>query len=374
MKIAVLHWATSSVGGINTTFQTLREVALRRGDTFHILASDPQKTKKPLLLPNRKRVRGGDTFITIDGYAPHHPTNWRASARFLEDYDLIITSYVAPHPTKAYGPDPLFLPLLEALREKGKRIVGYIHDGYWETYKEFGELVLPLVEKTMVCQIAYGKPLVEAGYPVTPAFVPFTPLTADPVEEVRDPNLAVWLPQWKNIKGIRKWWKGLPDALASGLRVEMYGNGIEYYKMRKEDPDWSRLVGQDHFAPAYSGDGSAEFFGCVELEEVARVLSRAAFMFDFQGHAAKHAAYLNGSYNHTILEALYYGAVPVVHENMLKSAIPSELLLPLEDVTNWAEPVRNFDLGAYPRELAREYVNDVHSAEKLYDSIVRPVA
>lgn len=372
MRIAVLHWATSSVGGINTTLQTLREVALARGDTFHILASDSQKSKRPSLLPARKRVRGGDTFITIDGYAPHHPSNVASSVKFVADnYDLVITSYIAPHPTKAYGDEPLFLPLLQGLHDRGTRMVGYVHDAYWETYKVFGELALPLMEKTMVAQKAYGEPLVAAGYPVLPAYLPFWPLTPDPVGLLRDPKLVAWIPQWKNIKGVRKFFQGVPSATAAGLRVEMYGNGIEYYKMRLEDP-WKEAVGRDHFAEQYSGNGAAEFFGCVELERIPEVLTRASFMIDFQGHAAKWKAYLNGSYNHTILEALYYGAVPVVHQNMTKSDIPRDLLLPLEDPTTWPEAVAAFDLGGFDRTRAREFVMDNYSAETLYERILNP--
>jgi len=369
MKIAVLHWATSSVGGINTTLQTLREVALARGDTFHILASDPQRTKKPGLLPARKRVRGGDTFITIDGYAPHHPSNYQASARFLADYDLVMTSYICPHPTKAYGDEPLFLPLLQKLHDNGQRLVGYVHDAYWETYKAFGELTLPLMEKTMVAQKAYGEPLVAAGYPVSPAYLPFHPLVPDPVGIERDPKLVAWIPQWKNIKGIAKFWAGVPEAARLGLTVDMYGNGIEYYKMRLT-PEWKERVGTDHFAPAYSGTGAATFHGCVDLGRIAEVLTAASFMPDFQGHSAKWKAYLNGSYNHTIIEALYYGAVPVVHANMLKSTIPAEFLLPLEDPTQWAEAVARYDLREFNRTRAREFVQDQHSAGRLYERII----
>lgn len=368
MKIAVLHWNTSSVGGINTTLQILRQVALSRGDTFHILASDPQASKKPGLLPARKRVRGGDTFITIDGYAPHHPKNWQNTELLLRQYDVVMTSYISPHPTKDYGDEPLFLPLLKALHAKGKRMIGYIHDGYWETYKEFGELVLPLVEKTMVAQEAYGRPLVEAGYPVTPAYLPFYPLVPDPQGVVRNPNLVTWLPQWKNIKGVRKFWAGLPEALAAGWDVEMYGNGIEYYKMRLQE-DWKQLVGSDHFAPDYSGTGTAQFFGCVTLEQVAEVLCRSSYMIDFQGHAAKWKVYLNGSYNHTILEALYYGATPIVHSNMLKANIPPGLLLAVDDPTKWPEAVAAHDRSTFDPEAARRYVLENHSAEVLYDRI-----
>jgi hypothetical protein len=362
------------VGGINTTFQTLRDVALSRGDTFHILASDPQKSKQPGLFPKRKQVRGGDTFITIDGQAPHHPSNVAASVRFLRDYDLVITSYISPHPTKAYGNEPLFMPLLEGLRAAGIRMVGYIHDAYWETYKVFGELALPLMEKTMVCQPAYGDPLVKAGYPVSPAFVPFRPILPEGADEpvvARDPKLVAWIPQWKNIKGVRKFFQGVPEALSRGYRVEMYGNGIEYYKMRLE-PSWAEVVGVDHFAPKYSGAGGAEFFGCVPLTQIADVLSRASFMPDFQGHSSKWQAYKEGSYNHTIIEALYYGAVPVVHPNMLKSAIPAELLLPVSDLPRWADVVAQHHPTAMDRARAREFVLDSHSADKLYDRIIRP--
>ena len=61
MKIAVLHWSTSSVGGINTSLQTLRKVANDKGDTFHVFACDDQKTKKPCNIES-KLVRGGGTY------------------------------------------------------------------------------------------------------------------------------------------------------------------------------------------------------------------------------------------------------------------------------------------------------------------------
>jgi hypothetical protein len=369
-RVAVLHWSTSSVGGINTTFQTLRAEALSRGDEFDILASDPQKTKAPGKFIQRKRVRGGDTFITIDGTAPHHPLNFKATLRFIQqNYDAVILSFLCPHPTKAYGDQPLFLPLLEGIKAAGIPIIGYVHDGYWDSYKEFGEMVLPLCDRTMVCQPAYGDPMIKAGYPVTNAFVPFRELAEHPEVE-RDPNLVIWLPQWKNIKGISKFWEGLPAASTNGWTVEMYGNGIEYYNMRLE-PEWKERVGRDHFAPDYSGVGPAQFFGCVPETQVPTILSRGSFMIDFQGSGKpKYAAYRAGSYNHTIIEALYYGCVPVVHSSVKNTPIPSHLICALDTPETWADALLSYDRSSFNAEEARAYVLKNHSAAVLYDTIL----
>ncbi len=373
-RIAVLHWHTSSVGGINTTLQTLRAEALSRGDEFDILASDPQKTKQPGKFVKRQRVRGGDTFITIDGLAPHHPNNVKASIAFLKrEYDVVVLSFLCPHPTKAYGDEPLFMPLLQGIKDAGIPIVGYIHDAYWDSYKEFGELVLPLCVRTMVAQKAYGEPLEAKGYKVSTAYLPFRPLVDDPVVK-REMNLVAWIPQWKNIKGIYKFWDDIRRAQSRGYHVELYGNGIEYYNIRKsEDPEigWKTVVGKDHFAPDYSGTGLAEFFGCIHETEIPRVLSRAAFMADFQGSGnPKYAAYRNGSYNHTIIEALYYGCVPIVHTNMLKSSIPNHLLAATDTPEKWSDVAAAFDVANYDRAGAREYVIKNHSAAVLYDRIL----
>ncbi len=370
MRTAVLHWSTSSVGGINSVLQAYRKVAEGRGDTFDVLASDPQRTKRPERFAARRRVRGGDSYIQIDGHAPYHTSNMRETVIFLHaNYDQVMTSYICPHPTKAYGAEPLFLPFLEAVRAAGMPLLGYVHDAYWDTYREWAELVLPLCERVYVTEKAYGEPLLAAGYDVTPVYVPFTPLAGEP-EVRRNPKRLVWLPQWKNIKGISQFFDGLPALRDYRFQVGLYNNGIEYYKMRLL-PEWSEVVDVDYFTGNVNRHArQVEFHGCLPLERMPEVLAGAGFMADFQGHKAKHAAYLKGSYNSTIIEALYYGTVPVVHANMLKSDIPAELLLPVSDLSLYPEVVRKFPLKSYDRARAREYVADCHSAERLYDQVI----
>jgi predicted transcriptional regulator with HTH domain len=223
-----------------------------------------------------------------------------------------------------------------------------------------------------VTEKAYGEPLLAAGYDVRPVYVPFVPLTVTRAVK-RDTKRLVWLPQWKNIKGIHKFFRGVPELVKAGFNVGLYNNGIEYYKLRLTE-EWKKTVDWDHFVgeggtrtvPA----GPVQFWGCLPLESMPEVLLGAAFMADFQGHSAKHAAYLNGSYNSTIVEALYYGTVPVVHSNMLKSDIPSELLLAVDKIEDYPEAVRKFRLKDYDRRWAREYVEDSHNADRLYATVL----
>jgi len=369
MKIAVIHWYTSSVGGINTTLETLHSEAVKRGDTFHVFACDPKPTKKPILYDSRTYVKGGDTSIKIDGELPYHDKNYKSSIQFLKDnkYDVVMTSFLCPHPTKEYGEKPIFQNLFDEINLAGIPLIGYIHDAYWETYKEFGEIAIQYMEKTVLNQKAYSSYFDEYEYNFLKAFVPFVSLGESPNIE-RNPKKVVWLPQWKPIKGINKFWKGMPQAISSGLEIDLYGNGIEYYYIRKED-SWKKVVGKDYFDDAFSGEGKAIFYGYVETSKIPSILSDASFMCDFQGHSSKYSAYLNGSYNHTILEALYFGAVPVVHSNMLKSGIPSELLLTVNNVENWPSYVNKYDLGSFNKKLAREYVQQNHNSSKLFDMI-----
>lgn len=374
MKIAVLHWSTSSVGGINTSLETYHAEAEKRGDTFHVFACNNQASKSPVLFDSRKMVRGGDTKITIDGELPHHEKNYRESVKFLlkNKYDVVMTSFLCPHPTKAYGTEPVFTNILSAINKVGIPLIGYIHDAYWESYKEFGEIALQYMETTVLNQKAYSSYFDQyTDQSFVHGFVPFTPLGDIDTSIKRVPKKTVWLPQWKNIKGIHKFWEGMEHSQQLNIPVELYSNGIEYYYIRAED-SWKKYVGKDHYDDAYSGNGSYPFFGFVPTSEISKILLSSEFMCDFQGHSAKYEAYLNGSYNHTILEALYYGAVPVVHTNMLKSSIPKELLLAIPDVANWAKHVNEFQYGDFDTSLGREYILDCHNISKLYDMVFSP--
>ncbi len=365
MRIAALYWPTSSVGGINTCLRALRDEADRRGDTFHVLRSGTQVRIAPTLFKERKVIRGGDTFITIDGEASHHPAQVGATLDFLHaNYDMVYLAYLCPHPTKAYGDVPLFLPLLRSLMLP---IAGRVTDGYWEDYRAWGEATVALcgwLTYTHRPMAGILSKLIKRS-----CYAP-TPMEPRPSKALRSGRtLTVYTSQWKAIKGIHKILPIIPEIWGD---VELYSNGILYYQMRNSD-DWKRAVGKDHFAPEFSGKGKAPFFGNVTLEEIPNVLSRAWFMLDLMGHGKpKHETYKVGAINNTTREALYYGACPILHRQA-SNVIPANLALYVNDAFEIPKLIlRNKDYAINPhrQKLARDWVKEYFSPKVIYDQAV----
>lgn len=364
MKIAAIYWPTSSVGGINTELVNLRKAAEAVGDRFDVLVSANQKTKRPGLFPQPKLIRGGDTFITVHGEAPHHPKNVGDTLDWIrENYDAIYFAYLCPHPNKAYGNEPNWIPLY---RDTGLPIVSRITDGYWDTYAEWGKAALQYPRLTQVSNIAYGRPLEEAGLPVRSSTFPhwFEPLA----ENRSDDPLLVWTSQQKAIKSFHRFLPTVPDLKA---KVEIYSCGILYYQLRSGD-DWKRAIRKDHFK-GYDGRGHADYFGYVPLDRMPEILGRSWAMTDYQGMGRpKNRAYTQGSYNNTTIEALAYGSVPVLAEQARLSAIPPDLFFTVEDAADLPgrlSEVWEMSLDPDRRTRARKWVEEHHGADKVYREI-----
>lgn len=332
-RIAAIYWHTTSVGGINTELQYYRHAALQEGDVFDVIRSTNGPECKVELYPKTRRMKGGDTFIDIQGQAGHHPSRVEATLKFLrENYDALFFVSLVPHPNKNYGFEPNFLPIFTQKMPKAASI----SDGYWHTYAEWGRLAAPHVKVLYTGCNAYGIPLRNEGFPCQTRPRPFYPLSV-PTASRSKTLLTIWPSQWKQIKGCLDFLKVLPQIPG---QVELYSVGIEYFKQRETEL-WKRAVGPDHFHPEFSGRGKAEFFGWQDLMKMPDTYARAWFSVNLQGITAKPAKqslfgnsvsdhrsiYASGSYNNTESEALYYGACPILHEQVLKSDLPKDCLL-----------------------------------------------
>jgi hypothetical protein len=367
MKIAAIYWPTSSVGGINTLFESLRKAAIAQGDEFDVIRCGNLKTIKPEKFAEPKLIRGGDTFITVHGDSSHHPDQIQGTIKWLEEnYDAVYFGYLCPHENKAYGSEPVFMPMYTDLKLPK---VSCIVDAYWDSYADWAIPCFPHIKRTVVSQIAYAEPLVKMGMPVEAIKAPITPKLN--IQSVRsDESLTVWTSQWKTIKGIDKLLPHIP-AISEVSKVELYSNGILYYQIR-EDEEWKAAVGKDHFKE-FNGYGKAEFFGYVSTDEIPEILTRSWFMIDLQGIGKpKHEAYRNGAYNYTTIEALLYGSCPILHAQALKSIIPKEFFLTIEHPKEIAELIRtskDFALDPVRQKNAREWVLDIHSDSATYNVI-----
>jgi len=370
MKIAAIYWPTSSVGGINSVLVALRKEAEKRGDTFDVIRCGNQKTITPKMFSEPQLIRGGDTFITIHGECSHHPDQVSGAIRFLEEnYNALYFAYICPHANKAYGDDPVFLPIYTDVKLPK---VTFITDAYWETYKDWAMLCLPHVKKTLVTQPAYAEPLLKYGLPVQAIDAPIFPVNTSLVDREKYP-LVVWTSQWKNIKGITKLMPVIPEITRDNkIKMEMYSNGILYYQMR-ETEEWKKAMGKDHFK-GYDGDGYADFFGYVNLEDIPLILKRSWFMIDLQGIGnPKYKAYTNGAYNITTIEALLYGSCPILADQAKRSIIPSEFFLTVEDAREIPDLIKkNLDFATDPERVkaAQDWVLERHSALNMYQQVI----
>lgn len=360
MRIACVYWSTSSVGGIATHLNSLRKAAIRAGDSFDILHSSDWKRKPPALFPERQWIRGGDTRIWVDGEVPQNA----ASAKWLEArYDAVVYGFICPHPTKAY-PEPAFLPLYDVALPK----VAWVMDGYWADYAEWAEPLLPRL-KAVLCPLeSYATPLRKMGLKnlvISP--FPFSPQVGR--TEPRSPTpLLVWPNQWKNIKGVTQFLEVVPE-IPEEVRVDLYSNGIRYYQLRTSDA-WKAAVGKDLFQ-GYGGEGRATFYGNVDVPEIAKAYQRAWFTVNLQGMTTKKETYRRGSYNNTEVEALFYGACPVLHVSTAGTDLPKDVYLPVTAASEIPAAVRygidtGFALDPKRREKARDFVVGKHLASARY--------
>lgn len=363
LRIACIYWKTSSVGGIATHLNTLRLAAIAAGDQFDILHSTNWKTKSPQVFSERKWIRGGDTNIWVDGEVPQT----EVGRKWLEqNYDAICFGCICPHETKAY-PTQDFLPLYDARLPK----IAWVMDGYWEDYSDWAIPLLPKL-KGVLCPLAsYASPLTELGVKnlvISP--FPFMPQKGAVAARSKSP-LLIWPNQWKNIKGVNGFMECIPQ-LSANLHVELYSNGIRYYQMRTE-PRWKAAVATDHFQ-GHNGEGRADFFGNVDLPEIAKAYQRAWFTVNLQGGSTKRRTYTKGSYNNTEVEALWYGACPILHSSTLGTDMPKDVYIAVNSAEEIPSVVSRamkdkFALNPRRQEQAREYVRCKHLAGDRYQEL-----
>lgn len=367
MRIAAIYFPTSSVGGINSVLVALQKEAEKNGDVFDVLRCGNLKTITPTKFDKPELIRGGDTFITVHGDCSHHPDQISGTIKFLEaNYDALYFAYICPHANKAYGDDPVFMPLYTDVKLPK---VAFITDAYWDTYKDWAIPCLPHVKKTLVTQPAYAEPLIKMGLPVKAIDAPIFP-QAVALKREFDP-LVVWTSQWKNIKGINKLLPVIPE-ITKIANMEMYSNGILYYQLR-ETPEWKAAIRKDHFK-GFDGDGLADFFGYIPLDQIPEVLARSWYMIDLQGIGnPKFKAYTSGAYNITTIEALLYGSCPILADQAKNSIIPNEFFLTVKDakeIPDLVKDTKDIALNGARMRRAREWVLQRHSAENMYKEVI----
>lgn len=361
MKIAILCWDVAGPGGLNTFMHGIHEAAEAVHDTcarFHM--SEWKAFDRRFYVGSRSKPMGHN-ILTVEGDLSYHPKHIDENAAYINKvFDVVLLITLTTHPTKNQ-PEPVHIPFLAKIH---KPIYACICDGLWPVYHDFAMATLPYITT----------PLFSANPSYTTAIPPEIPsvdlpyfLLPDPdIQRVDGPARLMWSSQWKPLKGIRQFLSALKSVRPETL-VDLYGSGIEYFQTRSTHLFFD-VVGENFVHPEYSGIGRAGYYGHVPLEDIPRALAKSTFMADWHGISPKFPAYTKGSFNNTLIEALYYGAMPVLAEQMLKSAVPPEFFL----TVNKSTADRLGDLLADKstvatdperRYAAKRWVLETHTAE-----------
>lgn len=362
-RIAIIYWFTRSVGGIATRLNSLRLAAMQCGDKCDILISKNNSTK-PQVFKDRRWTHGGDTKIWIDGNAPHGD-NWKQTVKWLEkNYDGIVFGFLCPHQCKTC-PDPVFMRMYESVNLP---MVSYICDGFWDKYKDWGNDCIPYLNKLFCTQPGFGKYLedegIEVTYNPTPVF-PRVPLDGGNIRS-KTP-LLIWPCQWKNIKGINEFLEIVPK-LPAEVEVELFSSGIRYYQLRTTDV-WKKAVNIDHFS-GYNGNGRADYLANIDIPDMAMKYRQAWFTVNLQGMSGKR----NGVYHNTEMEALLYGACPILHTSVRETDLPKAAYIAVDSAEEIPAAVKQaissgFAISKHRQKLAKDFIEKVHDPIKHYNRV-----
>lgn len=367
-RIAALYWPTSSVGGIASTVLCLKQEAHRRKMKFDIFRSANQKTKRFSWFEESKLISGGDSFIQIDGEAPHHERNVQETAKYIcANYDVVFLPYLCPHPIKSY-PDPAYLGLLNELYGRVS-ISAMLTDGYWDTYADWGWRTLEFVDVLSAFNINYVPQIVKDYWKIKTGQRLKQYRVIDPIyrtiESIPQKKIdLIWISQWKTIKGPKSFLSMVP-MLPEHLRIEAYNCGIEYYQLRSTDL-WRKAIGRDTFK-GFNGEGNVLYGGWVPLDKINRKLASSAYTVEFQGLGrVRYEAYKKPHFNTTTLEALAYCTAPIVPKAQT-NAETRKFVLACESVS---DAIRFIKTNALPEESGRDWVFDTCDVRVTFSKIL----
>lgn len=364
MRVACLAWDVAGPGGINTGLSGMKYAANRAGDSFVRLLCKNWVSFDRRLYDKPQTMNMGHNHLTIDADISFHTRFVKTNADWLNsNFDAVMLSYLTPHPTKNY-PEPLHFELLDAIKLP---IIGRVTDGMWDSYAEWGAYVAQKCIKVLVSNESYMI--------AVPAFVdaiamPYFTIFKNPEEVVRkdEHSTLLWSSQWKIMKGLVPFLNAL-TGVPEDIPIDLCGCGIDYYQLRQSDI-FRNAVGENYKDPEFSGNGRAMYYGFIRAEQMPDFYRRAGWTVDWHGlRPGRYPAYQNGSYNNTFVEALYYGALPIVADQMKKSKVPRHLYIPTPEArTHYLGNMLARTRGAMqdPVRVAqsREWAMDNHGAER----------
>jgi len=339
MKIALIEWEISKTGGITTVRRELKDGLIKLG---HI--TDDYYIPDTLTTDLKRKDGYFKDFTKVLNYkTPEQISEYK---KIMENYDIVI--FVVPCPTQdrkeIKAMDPKEARLWQECYNIKSRIIVIFHDPFWKDGYNWVQEVFPKIDKICCIQEkAYYSLVPEVKVSVSKKRSLFdddneTPQEIKPIhpniiicnhplnldgmgmyKEIKE-NLVISPSQFKTWKNIDQFIRAIPQ-MDSSIKKEVFNGGLEYHYMNPIDKAKvkSKYTNPDGTWIWENGlKTGMNYRGFVPKEDLNLALKRAKCMVDLSvGESGTKTGY--PSVNYVILEAIKYGAVPIVR---MQSVIP----------------------------------------------------
>jgi len=339
MRIAINEFEISKVGGITTVRKELKDGLIKLGhitDDFYI--PDTQTTDL-----KRKDGYFKDFTKVLNYRSPEQIAEYK---RIMANYDVVI--FVVPCPTQdrkeVKAMDQKEARKWQECYNIPARIISIFHDPFWrDGYGWIQEVFLKIDKIACIQEKAYYSLVPEVKAPVRKSRSLFDddndvpqeikpihpniiicnhPLNLDNMgmyKEMKE-NLVISPSQFKTWKNIDQFIRAIP-LMDSSIKKEVFNGGLEYHYMNPIDkakvkPKYTNPDGTWIWENGLKAGMNYRSF--VPKEELDMAFKHAKVMVDLSvGESGTKTGY--PSVNYVILEAIKYGAVPVVR---MQSVLP----------------------------------------------------
>ncbi|MBB76558.1 MAG: hypothetical protein CMJ75_18795 [Planctomycetaceae bacterium] len=323
MRIAVANWPINSAGGITTWLKNFIGGARTLGHEVDHLMLSPQKRMKISRFEEHHNAQQG---TTMKGEHVSYADGPGRAIQRLNGYDLVFFGHPGPHPTKANTGEKWEKYWLDIYAGVTARKVVSFHDQNWEKTNAWFAEARGMVDYVVAGQKTFQGPAERWADGTAPVDWYFHPMAEEepppmiPLEDrVRAGLLAT---QWISNKGHKKLVRQLDRVR---VPLDMYGRGITYYYIRRDEPLWDAHV-RDYFRDGEDADALDRethphaYYAHRPYEEIIEALRRARFAIDLS---------TNGTTNYTHWEPLWYGTPGFISEytaGLSTNTIPVELV------------------------------------------------
>jgi hypothetical protein len=373
VKIALVMFPLIEVGGINSYVWVLFNAWKRMGHDvtiYHTSNSGAMRkidSVKPQLVGRYVRLPGEQLAIGS-------PEGIKTSRKILNECDLVVFGHQCPHLNmKGKGDDRW-----KGLYDLKVPVMNIWHDTLWKDNYPWLKDVARFVKVNLLANMNTWK-LVAKDYP---GYFVHAPIPVDTTKAglylQRKENKVVWLPQWKDWKGI---WEFVYSTEFAEFPTEIYNSGIEYHYMRRQ-PDWGTIIGHDVFRPKgknLRGNDLVTVMGPRVNTEVPKILMGANVSVDLSGYNTPR---YKGQTTCVHFESMVYGAVLACHESIIKDGpIPENCAWPISNMSPikiahsineiMRHPAKQAEIARHALEWIKYYAGDERIARGILKLVDR---